>query len=427
MNTGRRTGREPLLAGYGEAAITPPLGVDLCGYGFYLDRKAGRILDPLKTRAVFLRRGGDAIVIVTCDLIGLSAETSDLIRDEIGRRLGLPRAAVLLSCIHTHSGPATVNLPGLGDADPGYMVGLEKRIIGTAFRAAQDARAARASWAIETIEPIGFNRRTMDFRGIDADLKTVILDRGGERLHLWSYACHAVVLGPGREVSADWPGAAVKALEESGRRGIFLQGFCGDIDPVSQRNRWGEGTKDDLDFYGGLAAARLIKAERYRHPIESPAIRAAEIRIDLPVVVYAPARIRRFAEAFAAKYKDFPGGPRFACDWARRALAGREAVKRDPFVRDVPAQALALGPVRLAGLPGEVFSDFGPALRRGRDPLFPIGFANGDVGYIPTRRAFTDPTDYAAWCAPMFYQLFPFRPDVGSLLVGHLRRLLRGW
>jgi hypothetical protein len=85
---------------------------------------------------------------------------------------------------------------------------------------------------------------------------------------------------------------------------------------------------------------------------------------------------------------------------------------------------MAVGPVRLAGLPGEVFTDFGSALRRGRDPLFPVGFANGDIGYIPTRRAYADPTDYAAWCAPMFYQLFPFREDAGERLVASVNRIL---
>ena len=424
MRSGSFGEHASLFCGYGEAAITPPREADLCGYGFYLNRKAEHVGDPLKARALYLRRGEAAVVIVACDLIGLGVGTSDALRDAIGRRLGLPRAAVMLACSHTHSGPATVSLPGLGHTLASYMALLAKRIVSTAVRAERDARPARASWAFETIEPIGFNRRTLDFRNIDADLKTIVFDRGGERIHLWSYACHAVVLGPRPSVSADWPGAAVRALEAEGRRGVFLQGFCGDIDPVSQRNRWGEGTEDDLALYGCLAASRLIKAERYLRPIEAPAIRALESRVDLPLTICDAPRIRRFAAAFADKYKAFPGGPRFARDWTRRALAGRDAARRDPFVHSAPVQAMTIGPVRLAGLPGEVFSDFGPALRRGRDPLFPVGFANGDVGYIPTRRAYSDPTDYAAWCAPMFYQLFPFTPDVGARLVSRVKSLL---
>lgn len=416
--------RSRFLCGLGETDITPPLGVDLCGYGFYLGRQAECVWDRLKARAIFLRRGEGAAVIVSCDLIGLGIGDADALRDEIARKLGLSRAAVMLTFTHTHSGPATARLPGLGEPDEAYLARLRRLVVRAAKKAAADARPARTAWAIETIEPIGYNRRTMDFAGLDADIKTIIMDRGGDRIHLWSYACHGVVLGPKPNISADWPGAAARALEAAGRRGIFLQGFCGDVDPVSQRNRWGEGDRDDLTLYGSLAAARLIKAERYLHPMESPEIRAAESRVDLPLQIYAPGRIRRFAAAFAEKYEDFPGGPRFARDWTRRALAGRQAAARDPRVRGVPVQALAIGPVRLAGLPGEVFSAFGPALRRGRDPLFPIGFANGDIGYIPTRRAYADPTDYAAWCAPMFYRLFPFRQDAGTILVNRLRRLL---
>ena len=40
MSSGSCDGKASLLCGYGEAAITPPRDADLCGYGFFLDRKA---------------------------------------------------------------------------------------------------------------------------------------------------------------------------------------------------------------------------------------------------------------------------------------------------------------------------------------------------------------------------------------------------
>jgi len=39
-----------LMAGYGEKIITPPLGIELTGYGFYLERKANYINVILKVR-----------------------------------------------------------------------------------------------------------------------------------------------------------------------------------------------------------------------------------------------------------------------------------------------------------------------------------------------------------------------------------------
>jgi hypothetical protein len=48
------------------------------------------------------------------------------------------------------------------------------------------------------------------------------------------------------------------------------------------------------------------------------------------------------------------------------------------------------------------------------------------VGYVPTSQAYDDPSDYAAWCAPMIYGIFPFRPDAGAILLKRVRALLRG-
>jgi hypothetical protein len=420
-------GREPLLCGYGEADITPPLGVDLCGYGFYLDRKAQGIRDALKARALRLSRGGADLLIVSCDLLVHWIGSSDEIRAEIGRRLGLPRSSVLLTSSHTHSGPATRSMPGLGEADPAYRAGLPSKIIEAAERADRDLRPGAAAWAFETIEPIGLNRRTMDFRDIDPVLKTIVFDRGGDKVHLWSYACHAVVLGRQSLVSADWPGAAAAALEARGRRGVFLQGFCGDIDPVTQHDRWGEGTDEDLALYGEIIARRLVKAEGRAEAVEDPILQAAEARIDLPLQAYEAARIRRFAAAFIRRYSRFPGAARFADDWETRAIKERAAVRANPRLEDVPVQAMAIGKIKLAALPGEVYSAYTAGLRRDFDPLIPVGYANGVVGYIPTRQAYADPLDYGAWCAPAFYGTFPFRPDVGAVLTRSVRRLLRGF
>ena len=45
-------GQQPAFAaGYGESVLTPPLGVELCGYGYYLERRAESVLDELKAVA----------------------------------------------------------------------------------------------------------------------------------------------------------------------------------------------------------------------------------------------------------------------------------------------------------------------------------------------------------------------------------------
>lgn len=414
-----------LRAGFGERTITPPLGVDLAGYGFYLDRKAESVLDDLKCRAVHLSAAGTALVLVSCDLIGFTLEDADAIRSEIGAALGLPRAAVLLAATHTHCGPATQPMPGLGEVDPAYMTRLRGLVVEAAVEAAASPRPAELSYALEVIEPLGYNRRKNDFCGVDPVLKAVILRTPGQRIYLLSYACHAVVFGRRNHVSADWPGAVAREIEKSGDRALFFQGFCGDIDPLLQKNRWGEGTADDLADIADLVRRRLVRAERYAVAQPAPRLAAFEHRIEVPLRISDKGTIERQAASFERTYAQFPGAARFAADWRERALAAAPARRREPRVGNVPVQALALGGLKIAALPGELFSAIGLKLQKTDGPLVPVGYANGNIGYIPTDRDFRDTKDYACYCAPMFYELFPFEPGVERTFLKAARRALR--
>jgi hypothetical protein len=399
--------------------------VDLSGYGFYLGRRAGSVLDDLKCRAVRVASADRSLLLVSCDVIGFTVDDADAIRTRIAESQGLPREAVLLAATHTHCGPATQPMEGLGDVDPAYMARLRSLILEAAAEASASPRPADLSYALETIEPLGYNRRKNDFRGIDPVLKAVIFRTPERRLYLLSYACHAVVFGRKSHVSADWPGAVVREIEKSGDRAVFFQGFCGDVDPVIQMNRWGEGTAADLLDIADLVRRRLVRAERYAVPQPDPRLAAFEHRIDVPLVIYDKRTIERQAADFEKTYAQFPGAGRFARDWREKALAAAPLKRRDPAVRNVPVQALALGGLKIVAVPGEFFSEIGLKLGRTDAPLVPVGYANGDIGYVPTDKDFRDAADYACTCAPMFYALFPFRPGVERLFLAAARRALR--
>ena len=46
-----------MRAGYGKYELTPPMGVELAGFGYYLERRAQTVIDPLFARAVLLEAG----------------------------------------------------------------------------------------------------------------------------------------------------------------------------------------------------------------------------------------------------------------------------------------------------------------------------------------------------------------------------------
>jgi hypothetical protein len=414
-----------LRVGYGEKVITPPLGIDLCGYGFYLDRRAESVLDDLKARALVLQSSGRSLVLVSCDIIGLAVEDADAIRAEIAAAHRVPTANVLLAATHTHSGPATQPMPGLGDVDAVYMKRLRSLIVDAAAAAAGVLEPAESSFALEAIEPLGFNRRKKNFCGVDPVLKAAIFRTREKTIHLLNYACHAVVFGRKTHISADWPGAIVREIEKAGDQAVFFQGFCGDIDPVLQMNRWGEGTTEDLLSIGDLVRRRLEKAVRYA--VRQPDVRltAAEHRIELPLNVHDKRTIERQASEFQKKHGQFPGAGRFAEEWKARALEAAPTRRRSPRLRNVPVQALAVGGLKIIALPGEFFCEIGLKLQKTDAPLMPIGYANGNIGYIPTDKDFRDAADYACYCAPMFYELFPFEPGVERIFLRESRKLLR--
>jgi hypothetical protein len=414
-----------LCAGYGEVTITPPLGTDLTGYGFYLDRRAESVLDDLKVRGLYLEDGATRLLLLSCDLIGFHISRADRIRARISAELGLPCRNILLACTHTHSGPATAALPGLGRVNFDYVRRLPAAILDAAERAVRSAAAAEVGWGAEALEPIGFNRRFRNFEEIDPWLQVLVVRRKKSRIFLLNYPCHPVTLGPTREVSADWPGAAVREIERGGDRGLFVQGFCGDIDPVAYLNRRTGATAEDLHLYGTMLAARARKAAKRATFLSHVQLRAEEKRIRLPLLVPRRKDLERDFRAALRSGREFPKAARFLRRWRQRAEKHQAALRRSPWLQNVPLQAIAIGEMRLLGLPGEVFCGYGLKLRKRFPALMTAGLANGDIGYLPTRRAFISSADYACYFAPKFYSLFPFSPAVEPTLLGASRESLR--
>lgn len=413
-----------LRAGYGETTITPPPGTDLTGFGFYLDRKAENVLDDLKVRALYLDDWKTRLLIVSCDLLGLTVAQADRIRGLVAAALGLPTRNILLACTHTHSGPATEAMPGLGRVNGTYMRHLHQAIVKASVMAAASGEETEFGFLKEAVEPIGFNRRRKNFEEIDPWLKVAVFRQKNRRLFLLNYACHAVTLGPTKEVSADWPGALVRKIESGGDRGIFLQGFCGDIDPVVYLNRRVGATTDDLDLYGEILASRAQKAAN-RAVFESEAcLKAAEERIRLPLLVPLKGHLKKEAESVIESNREFPRVKQIIHDWRKRAEKRHAAFRKSPWMENIPLQAMAVGGLRILGLPGEVFCGYGLRLRRSWPSLMTAGYANGDIGYLPTRRAYGTPDDYACYFAPKFYALFPFSPAIESILLRESRSLL---
>lgn len=406
-----------LLVGYGESIITPPIGVDLTGYGFYLDRKAKDVLDDLKVRVLYLCNGIDKLILISCDLLGFSVDFSDNLRRDIGEREGIDVKDILIACIHTHSGPAVRELRGLGDVDVDYLQKIKGEVITAVEVAKEDFKNAKVSYHTEIVEPIGFNRRLKSFEPIDPMLNILRFSRDDRDIYLVNYACHPVVLGKTDSISADWPGRFIHGIERNGDKALFFQGFCGDIDPVTNMNRWGEGTEEDIILLGHILTERAFKSKRYGKMIDDPILKSYEKRIRLPLHIPSREDLIKEYNLWMDIYRDDINARAFISNWLEKAEANYERFRNSPYIDNIPIHAISIGDVKLIGIPGEVFCEYGLKLRKRFSPLFTLGYSDGLVGYIPVKEAYMDRRDYACYLAPKIFNLFPFSPEIEDLIL----------
>ena len=92
-------------AGVAKVVITPDKPMWMSGYASRDKPAEGKIHD-LWAKALALEDAkGKRCVLVTMDLVGIPREVSVAVCDEIKKKHGLPREAVMLNVSHTHSGP----------------------------------------------------------------------------------------------------------------------------------------------------------------------------------------------------------------------------------------------------------------------------------------------------------------------------------
>lgn len=130
------TTKSLVQAGVAEIDITPPMGIEMWGYGPYERRICTEVLDPLFARALWMESENVNLVIITVDLGSIDISTHNEVVKELYRSCRINESNILIAASHTHSGPASQKVTGWGECDPAYMENLPKMLV----KAALDAR-----------------------------------------------------------------------------------------------------------------------------------------------------------------------------------------------------------------------------------------------------------------------------------------------
>lgn len=407
-----------LRAGTARVTITPPIGVPMAGY-------AGRgpsddLHDDLTATALVLSDGQTEAAIVALDLLYLTEDLVAEFRARAAEASGIPAANVCLACSHTHYGPnASPNRPG----DPGpqaaraeaalraYIGELGYLIAGAVQMARGRLRPTRLGHGAGSVA-IGVNRRERRPDGtivlgvnptgpIDPEVGLVRFDDEAGRpiASLVNYATHGTTLASScTAISADFPAVARDVVERLvGGTALYLQGACGDINPRLRGQDW-DYVRRSGTALGGEATRVLVNVETA--PVAGP-LRVASRVVGLPALMpesleAGRAEVARLeAETERLRSQSASAGSIW---WAEHRLAAArrrvESLETGVPLPEIAAelQAVAVGDVALVTAPGEIFNEIGRAVKA-RSPfrrtLF-VGYANGSIGYVPTRPAYAE-------------------------------------
>lgn len=423
-------------AGAAKVSITPQTPVWMAGYGSR-DKPSQGVAQQLHAKALAIEDpGGTRIVIVTTDLIGFVRDVSEAIADRAREHFELPRAALVLTSSHTHTGPTLGSslrvmydlTPAQEQAVKDYTAYLEEQVVEAIGKAIANLAPAslqfhrgQAGFAMNRREPtpqgikLGVNRDgPVDH---DVPVLRVSSPEGELRAVLFSYACHNTTLtGNHYEFHGDYAGEAQQQFENEhpGVLALFMMGCGADANPQPR------GEMANADRNGKELAAAVSDAIGARGRMVEGELSAELIYFPLPL---APAPSR---SEFEARTQD---SDRFV---RRHAAEQLEVINRGgslPTEYSYPVQAVQLGgTVTLVALAGEVVVGYALQLKQrlGVDSTWPVAYANDVFAYIPTREILHE-GGYEADRSQVYYGMpGPWAPAIEATILGKTVELVEG-
>ncbi len=414
-------------AGYAEADITPPLGGSMPGY--FRDRQATGVLDPLKAKVLHLEQGGESVALVACDLIGMAASFVKRIREAIARSASPPKA-VWIHCTHTHTGGLLPRGDGFtSDAEsiyPGFYQGKVDenwtgRLVENVARAVtQAAKEAKAEFKLTLHE--GRQNDIAHYRRYimkDGSVRTNpgrknpnVVRPAGEidpRVHVLRFASNQVVmviygLHPdcvgGAQYSADYPHHLTETLRHAlgvDWRVIFLNACCGNINHVNVNDPQQKSGYEESRRIGEALALAVLDALKKERPLSVDSLSVRGKTVMCPLRKPRPEDVKE-AEEVLRTYKETGKNPFGFNELYAPAALVLERTKDKEHAAEIVA--LRLGRqgrgggtgFGLAAMPGEVFVELAREVAEAVpfEPTRVIGLTNGAMGYIPTRRGFAE-------------------------------------
>jgi hypothetical protein len=390
--------------------------------GYFDERFATGVHDPLKAKAIVIRDGSQQAALVFCDLVGVSLHVTTNARAQASQRTGIPVSHIVISATHSHTGPlfddvrryyfheAAVAKHGKDPREeiyyPQFLVDKLVQVIGEAQAKLQPAQL---DIGIARQEELTFNRRYWMRNGRVAfnpgQLNTnivrpagpsdpdvgILLARDARTKKPFAgatiFAMHSDTVG-GTQYSADYAYFLQQTLRQAfGKRFIsaFGAGTCGDLNHINVQKKEPVKGIDVAERLGTTLGQAVLDAAPHLEQVRQPALAVESKTINAPLQDVTPEEL---ADARGKISKLGDPNTEFMVKVA--------AVKRLDLAQRGGSCPMEVQVFRfdsetaLVCLPCEIFVELGLAIKQGSPfkKTMVMSICNDRPSYVPTRKAF---------------------------------------
>lgn len=383
-------------AGVAKVDITPKEPVPLAGYGGKT-RLSQRVEHPIWLKALALRDDtGATSVLVTADLVGLSAKMVSRIARQALEKHKIPRERLILNTSHNHSCPVTEDVlwlyyeftpeeASVKDRYTAMVYAKYDEVIGAAIANLAPAELAfeqgLAGVAVNRRRSRGAESRAMGGQ-VDQDVPVITVRSGNElRGLVFGYSCHTTALG-GLSINGDYAGFAQLELEKSfpGSVAMFVQNCGGDANPLPRIRGKDQEATQLAGMYGHILAeaVRQVVAAKMI-PLTGP-LKAAMGETKLSLKQGLP------LEELKQRLPNLTGMPKREFEHFVRQY---ETLGSLPDHVPYPVQVWRLGPeLTFIALTGETVVDYSLKFKasHGWNNTWVFGYNNDLLSYVPSLR-----------------------------------------
>ena len=369
--------------------------------------EASEIRDDLEANALYLSKGTDEILIISCDIAGLQSSYAIRAREAIGVAAGIAPRNILISATHTHGGPSVLKTNYLMPLDTAWLENLMTWLVDLGKEAVSSARPGKIGWASGEAA-IGYNRRVTwadgthsmhgdtkrkDYNGLEgphdhSHMALFATDLNENVMAvLYNNTTHPTIFYGAGIYSADFPGEVRKSFRKIFTKDLpvlFLNGAQGDIAMDNQVDRISETKEQKLKRISEIVVNETMRLYKNINYDDNPVLKHEYHDLKVGVRLPDPEQIIKGKEIL----KRIDEGENIRGQGMIMAFGAvylQETYGDCPF--DIlPVHAVRIGDLAMVTQPCELYCQFGLDIKR-RSPVkntIVVGLTDGFGGYCPT-------------------------------------------